>query len=115
MLPTVFMRETVTVVRAGRTTGYGGNPRLDWDAATRREIGGCSVQPGTGDTDYEKRQGVMADLTVYIADPEADVTAADRIEVPGRAGTYLLMGEPQRWRTGLPLDHCVLVLQSWEG
>lgn len=109
MLPS-FASETVTVLRAPLVKDHG-SMVLDWSAPTLITVAGCSVQPGATAEDNENREGVSVEFTVYMPDG-ADVTATDRVRLA--SGDYVVVGEPERWKspTGT-LSHVKVLLQRW--
>ncbi|WP_300345497.1 hypothetical protein [Nesterenkonia sp.] len=87
----------------------------DWSAPTRRQVPGCSVQPGAGARDMEHGDGVTADFTVYLP-PDADVPPRARIELPEQtSGQFTIQGEPERWVFGFSTDHIRIRLRRRDG
>ena len=91
-----------------------GKPVEDWTKPTRRTVSGCSIQPGAGDVDWIRATGVVSDFIVY-APAGTQVTAKNRIELPGVIGQFLLEGPPERWEIGLRTDHVRLRLRKRDG
>lgn len=108
-----IMRQTITVLTPGTTTDRGVTVE-DWTKPTRRTVSGCSIQPGAGDVDWIRATGVVSDFIVY-APAGIQVTAKNRIELPGVAGQFLLEGPPERWEIGLRTDHVRLRLRKRDG
>lgn len=111
--------QTVTVVRAGVITGRDdlGLPVRGPDIRTSYE--GCSFQPLLGRFASSEQTPVDTDLVTTrwraFLPPEADVTAVDRLEVPGYPDTQV-DGRPALWpdETGTP-DHVEFLAKLWTG
>ncbi|MBM0203193.1 hypothetical protein JNW90_09160 [Micromonospora sp. STR1s_5] len=87
--------ETVTALRAGLVPDGYGNQVRDWSAATSTPYAGCAVaQNGRDESLTGDRNAVASDLIVFMPSG-ADVLAADRLEIRGRA--YEVVGEPFSW------------------
>jgi hypothetical protein len=96
---------TVTVVRAGsKPSDYGTGVVPDWDAATRVDYTGCSVQFLSGE-EYTADRDVTIDRWQVWVDVTTDVVSTDRIEWAG--ASYEIDGEVQRWEFP-PLAHKVV-------
>lgn len=108
-----FARKTITVVHPGVLIERGKEvPDWSTDAVTRTPVTGCSVQPGNGGRDLDHRDGVMAAYTVF-APPGTDIEGTCRVELPGKSGQFILLGEPMDQDHGLRVDHVMFALQRW--
>lgn len=112
MLPS-FARQTVTVLTPTLIEERGETVE-DWSSPTSIVVAGCSVQPGSGDRDFEHADGVTADFTVYLP-PSAVVPRRARIEVPVTDGQFILLGEPEPWIYGMSTDHVRIRLKRRDG
>ena len=95
--------ETVTRLRASSTPDpYSGDDVQDWSAPAELAIPGVAVEPIVSRTESavrpaEQRRLVEIDFRIYVPDPAADVTAADRVRVRGHV--CRVVGEPAAWRS----------------
>lgn len=115
MLPPTIANQTITRYRAGRVDDHGLNvPDPDPANAVALTISGCSFQPGVGAEDTTNRDADQTIGVLYLP-PGADIRDGDTVTVPGYPARLRLVGEPQRWATGLVLDHVVANVSIWEG
>lgn len=102
---------SVTIVRAARRQAdYGNATELDWDAATRKQSDGWSVQPAPSDEFTIDRDTFTTRWLAY-GPPDVDVSAFDRIEWQG--DSYDIDGDVLRWDFG-SLAHVVINLRRSE-
>ena len=112
MLPG-FCRQAVTVVRPARVTRRGVVVD-DWEGATRREIAGCSLQPGSTATARPEPREALGQVATLYAPPGADVRPGDRVEAGG--ATWAVSGWPTPRRSPFgALDHVRVELERWAG
>lgn len=112
MLPS-FARQTVALLTPNLIEERGETVE-DWSNPNRTEVSGCSVQPGSGDRDFEHADGVTADYTVYLP-PDAVVPRRARVELPTTDGQFIILGEPQPWIYGMSTDHVRIRLKRRDG
>lgn len=111
MLPS-FATATIVRQRATLADDGHGNQVPDWTSPAELPIAGCSVQPGATVEDRQNRDSVLIAFTVYVP-AGSDVLATDRIRIG--SAVFEIDGEPERWETGLSVDHVKLFLRRWEG
>lgn len=111
MLPS-FCRHTVTIHRAPLKDARGSLVR-DWENASTHEITGCSVQPSSTASNFEREEQVTDRWQLY-APPQADIQTGDRVEFNGTL--YEIDGAPYNWPspTGR-VAHLQAHLIEWEG
>lgn len=107
------MHQTITELTPGVRIDRG-EEFEDWSRPNRRQVKGCSIQPGEGDRDHDRADGVTAAFTVF-APAGARIDPRARIELPGVTGEFILLGEPEVWATGLRNDHVRLRLRRRDG
>lgn len=98
---------TITVRRATTTQDDYGNDVRNWDAASSATVGGCSVQPVTGEEVTVGRDTIVSRWQLFAPDG-TDLTATDRVEWDGDA--YEVDGEVQRWAFP-PMSHLTAFLR----
>lgn len=86
----------------------------DWSNPVATVVAGCSIQPGSGDRDFEHADGVTADFTAYLP-PTAIVPRRARVELPMTDGQFIILGEPEPWIFGLSTDHVRIRLKRRDG
>lgn len=102
----------VTVLNAGVVgTDRYNNPVLDWENATPTAEKGF-VQPRAGSEDTVGGDFQIGDAVVYL-EPSTVVTGRSRVKALGR--TWEVVGPPEAWSTGSPLDHVRAVLRHVQG
>lgn len=112
MLPS-FARQSVTILTPALIEERGETVE-DWSTPDSTMVSGCSVQPGSGDRDFEHANGVTADFTVYLP-PEAVVPRRARVELPVADGQFVILGEPEPWIFGMSTDHVRIRLKRRDG
>lgn len=110
MLPSLMTRQSVVRKRFPTIDDHGAAVR-DYEATPETVTIRASVQPATGETDLQNRDGAEIQYTL-LAPPSADIAHHDLIEFEGN--DYWVNGEPERWSTGV-LDHIVARLSRWVG
>lgn len=112
MLPS-FARQTVNILTPSLIEERGEMVE-DWATPESVTVSGCSVQPGSGDRDFEHANGVTADYTVYLP-PDAVVPRRARVALPTTDGQFIILGEPEPWIFGLSTDHVRIRLKRRDG
>ena len=111
MLPK-FCRHTVTVYRAPLKEARGSTVR-DWENATTHEVAGCSVQPSSTASNFEREEQVT-DRWQLFAPPNSDIQTGDRVEFDGTI--YEIDGAPYQWESATGrVTHKQAHLIEWEG
>lgn len=113
MLPSWF-NESVTVERAPWANVRGTTER-DWSKSAAHTVGGCHVQPSTTSTEWGEVRAQAVEVKAWVyAPPGADFRAGDRVTCD--AGTFLVDGEPETWRSPTGSVSNVRVrLVEWRG
>ncbi len=112
MLPS-FARQPVTILTPALIKERGEMVE-DWSMPESTTVSGCSVQPGSGDRDFEHANGVTADYTVYLP-PDAVVPRRARVGLPTTDGQFTILGEPEPWIFGMSTDHVRIRLKRRDG
>ncbi len=93
-------------MRATETDDEYGNPRPDWDNASRVNVA-ARVEPAATSELTVDRDSVIADATGFF-ETDADITAYDRVECDGL--TYEVVGTPGLHRAPRGAHHYEVVL-----
>ena len=111
MLPS-FCTHTVIVHRAPLKDVRGSLVR-DWASAETHTLTGCSVQPSSTASNFEREEQVTDRWQLY-APPGSDLLTGDRVEFQGT--TYDIDGAPYEWKspTGR-VTHVQAHLIEWVG
>lgn len=87
----------ITITVLARSAGRDENDDPIAPAGDPHTIEGCAVIPRPAEElDNLGRHGDVTTLTVY-APADADISATDRVTVPGHDGTFEVEGDPQDW------------------
>ena len=115
-LPAGIATQSVTVLHPAHTEDHG-TLVPDWSRppAATLEISGCSVQPGLSGVDVDDHRMASSAVFTVFGPPDMSVDSSCHVVVPGYPGELEVLGEPQRWTTGLGLDYTALNLQVWSG
>lgn len=90
-----------------------GNDTLDWSAPDEIDLTEGSIQPVQAPEDQQPLRDAVGDRwLVILSDPDADVTALDRIVWRGQ--TYAVDGTPLVYRSGV-LDHVEFFMAAVKG
>lgn len=107
-----FANQTVQLVTPAMVSDHG-TLAPDWDAVTLTDVKWCSIQPGAGGVNGERRTAVESDLSVWVFSVLPDFNPAfTHVRVPGYPTDFVIGGFPERWPL---IEHTVLHLNAWEG
>lgn len=109
---TSFARSVVTVVRPTLVSDHG-SLVADWSSPSRHAVRRCLITPVPSQEIAEHRDLTLGARRVVMP-PGSDVTAQDRLELPGVVGQFDVVGEPLEWPspTGR-LAHVEVLANRW--